>query len=134
MKYILFIMGILGLFGCNQITEVSWEGAASRIVDKRLFAKVESMKKLKEISPSIAGYMPNPVRLVVVIIEGDKYGPGQKLALKMPGSLLGDINAGSEIAVGLVSDTAFTCVEKSSKESWKSACVTSFDLDIPFAK
>lgn len=128
------MMGILSLFGCKQVIELSWEGAASRVVDKRVFVKVESQKELKETSPSMDGYMPNPVRLGVVIVEGDKYSSGQKLSLKIPGDLLGDINVGSEIAVGLVSDITFSCVEKSSKESWKSACVTSVDVDFPLDK
>lgn len=134
MKHILALTSIVSLFGCNQIKELSWEGTGNRIVNKRLYVKVESINKLNRTSPSIAGYMPKPVKLVIKIVAGDKFRPGQKLALKISSYNLDDIKVGSKIAVGLVTDTTFICVEKSSKESWKSACTTPLKLKILFVQ
>lgn len=125
---------MLSLFGCHQVKELTWEGAASRIANNRLFVKVESIEKLKETSPSIEGYIPKPVRLVVKVIAGDKFKPGQKLALKMSSYDLHDINVGSKIAVGLVSDSAFICAEKSNIKSWKTACIPPIKLKLPLPK
>ena len=114
--------------------QLVWEWPGDRAPDSRILVRIESVATASGgvsgsvQSPSIAGYLPDPMEVSGSVLAGPDSQVGMTVSLRLPKVEMGELAAGDLAGLGLIGDSTCICVVRApqnlaadSAEAWLSA-------------
>ena len=112
------LLGSCGMKNSKSTTTLTWEWPAGRKPDARIAARVAQLEEkgpgLFGIgrSPSIAGNLPDPIRLVLELLTKSDVFKTPSIELTVPQKEIPGIERSDRIALGLVQSKTCICIAK----------------------
>ena len=110
----------LGLFilSCEEEKAMSgtdrqfkWEWPGDRNPDSRILVRVDAIRDGGSSgSPSLAGYLPDPVILSATVVAGDQSWVGRSLSIRLPRPELKGATSGGLAGLGLIGGDICICI------------------------
>ena len=96
--------------------QLGWEWPGDRAADIRILVRVDAIDPAgggvsgSVQSPSMAGFLPDPVNLSGTVVDGEESWVGKPVTLRLPRLELRDVKAGGLAGLGVIGDAICICV------------------------